>query len=196
MKSIIKDSLILFAITLVAGLLLAVVNELTKGPIAEAAIKQKEDACKAVFESASSFEEYSDLAIDMPDGSKVIIDEVYKAMDASGSLLGYVINVTSKEGYGGDISFSMGVTLDRHLNGISILKSSETVGLGLEAENVLVPQFRDKDVVSFTYTKVGSTNDSEIDAISSATITTNAFVNAVNGGLSFFDSSLCEGGVN
>jgi electron transport complex protein RnfG len=51
---------------------------------------------------------------------------------------------------------------------------------------VLVPQFTDKNVESFTYTKTGSTSDSEIDAISGATITTKAVVNGVNAGLEYF----------
>lgn len=192
MKNVIKDTLILFAITVIAGLLLAYVNEITKGPIENQKLQAKSDACKAVFENADSFElkEITDNNTGL-DG-KVTFDEVYRALDANGNLLGYVINVTTKEGYGGNITFAMGVTNDRHLNGISILASSETVGLGLEAETVLVPQFKDKDVESFSYTKTGSSSDSEIDAISSATITTNAFVNAVNAGLVYFDDVLVK----
>jgi electron transport complex protein RnfG len=80
----------------------------------------------------------------------------------------------------------MGVTLDGTLNGISLLSISETAGLGMRAGDVLVPQFTDKNVESFTYTKTGSTSDSEIDAISGATITTKAVVNGVNAGLEYF----------
>lgn len=190
-KSMIKDALILFAITLVAGLLLGFVYDVTKEPIAQQKAKAKAEACKNVFAEADSFE-----AVIEEDGptayfvagrdSSVDIDEVMQALDSSGQLLGYVITVTDHEGYGGDIQFSMGVTLDGTLNGISLLSISETAGLGMKAGDVLVPQFTDKKVESFTYTKSGSTSDSEIDAISGATITTNAVVNGVNGGLSFF----------
>ncbi len=89
--------------------------------------------------------------------------------------------------------------LDGTLNGISLLSISETAGLGMKAGDVLVPQFANKKVTQFTYTKSGSIDDSEIDAISGATITTNAIVNGVNGGLIFFDSVLAGnegGGVN
>lgn len=128
--------------------------------------------------------------------SNVDIDEVMQALDSSGQLMGYVITVTDHEGYGGDIQFSMGVTLDGTLNGISLLSISETAGLGMKAGDVLVPQFANKKVESFTYTKSGSTKDSEIDTISGATITTNAIVNGVNSGLLFFNSVLTgnEGG--
>ncbi len=47
-------------------------------------------------------------------------------------------------------------------------------------------QFKDKNVEKFTYTKTGATSDDEIDAISGATITTNAMTNGVNAGLCAF----------
>ena len=47
-------------------------------------------------------------------------------------------------------------------------------------------QFRDKNVEKFTYTKTGATSDDEIDALSGATITTNAMTNGVNAGLAAF----------
>ena len=194
MGKIIKDALVLFAITTVAGLLLAIVNEVTKAPIEAQQIKAREEACRNVFEDAASFVENEEIikntAIIEAFGTKypkVSIVNVYKAFDSSNNELGYVVTLSTKEGYGDNITFSMGIRNDRTLNGVAILSSNETVGLGLEAENVLVPQFKNKNVPSFTYTKTGSTNDSEIDAISSATITTNAFVNAVNAGLDFYD---------
>lgn len=194
MGKIIKDALVLFAITAVAGLLLAIVNEVTKAPIEAQQIKAREEACRNVFEDAASFVENEEIikntAIIEAFGTKypkVSIVNVYKAFDSLNNELGYVVTLSTKEGYGDNITFSMGIRNDRTLNGVAILSSNETVGLGLEAENVLVPQFKNKNVPSFTYTKTGSTNDSEIDAISSATITTNAFVNAVNAGLDFYD---------
>ena len=104
--------------------------------------------------------------------------------------------MTNKEGYGGNIQFVMGIKMDGTLNGISILETSETVGLGLEAQNVLAPQFAGKNVTSFAYTKTGAMAESEVDAISSATITTNAVVNGVNAGLDYFHGYLMEGGMS
>ena len=197
MKGMIKDALILFAITLIAGLMLGVVNDITKEPTARQEQKAKTEACQNVFADAASFEEQ-----EMEDATQALadagltgadIDELMAAKDASGALLGYVITVTDHEGYGGDIQFSMGVTTDGVLNGISLLSISETAGLGMRAGEVLVPQFENKDVDRFTYTKTGSTADSEIDAISGATITTSAVVNGVNAGLVYFDEFLKGG---
>lgn len=200
MKQIMKDALILFAITLIAGVLLALVNEITKAPIEQQIANQKAEACAAVFQDAEKFElkefdtesmQYTNWSNNYP---KNAISEIYGAYDGNGNLLGYVVSVTNKEGYGGGITIAMGIRNDRTLNGVSILDTSETVGLGLEAENVLVPQFQNKNVDRFMYTKNGAVEDNEIDAISSATITTNAFVNGVNAGLGYFDSALAMGG--
>lgn len=200
MKGMIKDALILFAITLVAGLLLGVVNEVTREPIALAKEKAKQQACQEVFSNAASFEK--DESFDAEIASAFLldqgrtgadIDEVLFAKDSAGALLGYVITVTDHEGYGGDIQFSMGVTMDGVLNGISLLSISETAGLGMEAGEVLVPQFSEKQVEEFTYTNAGAVSDSEIDAISGATITTKAVVNGVNAGLVYYHA-LLEGG--
>lgn len=200
MKGMIKDALILFAITLIAGLMLGVVNDITKEPIAQQEQKAKNEACQNVFATADSFEaqELADSAqieqvLTDAGISGADIDELMAAKDASGALLGYVITVTDHEGYGGDIQFSMGITNEGTLNGISLLSISETAGLGMRAGEVLVPQFADKNVSKFTYTKTGATADSEIDAISGATITTNAVVNGVNAGLAYFDKILKGG---
>lgn len=196
--AMIKDALILFAITLVAGLLLGVVYDVTKEPIAQQKAKAKQEASMKVFADAEAFTTMTDdtgLAISAEvDG--VSIDEVQKAVDGEKELLGYVVTVTSHDGYAGDIQFSMGVTLDGTLNGISLLSISETAGLGMKAGDVLVPQFENKKADSFTYTKSGAINDSEIDAISGATITTKAVVNGVNAGLEYVRNFLMGGASN
>lgn len=205
MKNIIKDALILFAITLVAGILLAVVNEVTAPKIEKAKEKQKQEACKKVFADADAYElvrenikadknSADSLEVWASKSSKISCSEIYEAYNSKGELLGYIYNMTTKEGYGSAIVFMVGVRLDGTINAVSILSSEETVGLGLEADRVLVPQFKGKKVEAFTYTKLGSKNDSEIDAISSATITTNAFVNAVNGSLELHRAVIERGG--
>ena len=195
MKSMMKDAAILFAITLIAGLLLGVVYEVTKEPIALQQTKRKNEACKEVFQDASNFEV---LELSMPEiGEKAsaTINSVSAAVAEDGSTLGYVLDITTHEGYNGDIQFTMGIRMDGTVNGISLLSIAETPGLGMKAEEVLKPQFAEKNVGQFTYTKTGAMTSDEIDAISGATITTNALVNGVNAGLECFKNEL-GGGVN
>ena len=113
----------------------------------------------------------------------VTIGTVFDAKAGDGSLLGYVMESTSANGYGGDIVLYVGIRLDGTVNGVKILEMSETPGLGQEAPNVLTPQFAGKKVDSFTYTKTGAKADNEVDAITSATVTTKAVTEAVNGAL-------------
>ncbi len=196
-KIMLKEAGVLFAITLVAGLLLGFVYELTKEPIRIQEEKAVQEACAAVFADADAFVEIS-YTLSEETGAElsatsIKIGTIYEAYDADNSLLGYVIESTSSAGYGGDITIYLGVTLEGTLNEISILDISETAGLGMKAGDVLVPQFSNKTVESFTYTKSGATSEDEIDAISGATITTKAVTNAVNGGL-LAAKELREGG--
>lgn len=195
MKNMIKDAAVLFVITVAAGLILGFVYQITKEPIALAEEKAANEAYAEVFPGASSFEEResADLTGDgvwTEQYGAVEIGKVLDAKDALGNVLGYVLTVISHEGYGGDITFTMGIGTDGMLNGISILDISETAGLGMKAEAVLKPQFADKNVSEFTYTKSGAVSEDQIDAISGATITTNAVTTAVNGGLYYFQTQL------
>lgn len=188
MKRVMQDTLILFAITLIAGFLLGTVYEVTKEPIKVQAEKKKMEACKEVFADAEQFEE---AGVSLESGNEAVdIQEVSKALSPEGTLLGYVIQLTTHEGYNGDIQFTMGIRLDGTLNGISLLSISETPGLGMKAEEVLKPQFVNKKAPQFSYTKVGAVTEDQIDAISGATITTNAVTNGVNTGLHFFHEQL------
>lgn len=201
MKEMMKNTGIMLVITLVAGLVLGFVYQITKDPIAEQTAKKKQEACQEVFQNAASFETMelaeTDAALWAAEGyGQEQIDEVMSALDGSGNLLGYVITVTSKEGYGGDIQFAMGIQIDGTVNGMSILDISETAGLGMRAEDVLKPQFADKKADKFEYTKSGAMSENQIDAISGATITTRAVTNGVNAALYYFQTELGGGSEN
>ncbi|MEE1195549.1 MAG: RnfABCDGE type electron transport complex subunit G [Lachnospiraceae bacterium] len=191
MKGIVKNTVIITLITLIAGVLLGLVYEITKDPIAKQNELAKQEACEMVFAGAESFDavitgEDADIQAYITEAGYAAqtIDEVMEAKDASGNVLGYVLTVTSGEGYGGDIQFTMGVKEDGTVNGISFLSISETAGLGMKADtDEFKGQFADRNAASFSVTKTGASADNEIDAISGATITTNAVTKGVNAGL-------------
>ena len=194
-NTIIKDTIILTLITLIAGGVLGLVYEITKEPIAKQQELAKQEAYKAVFEDADTFEvcveaEDADLAAYLAgEGFEAqTVNEIMEAKDASGETLGYAINLTTSEGYGGDITFSMGVQADETLNGISILTISETAGLGMNAtKDEFKGQFKEKQADAFEVTKTGASKENEINAISGATITSNAVTQGVNCGLKAFE---------
>ena len=190
----VHDTLMITIITLVAGFVLSLVHGITLEPIRAQEAKAKEAACRAVFADAAAFETIYDAPnadleahLDESGLARQDIDEVMAARGADGELLGYVLTVTTKEGYGGDIQFTMGVQTDGTLNGISILSISETAGLGMRANTEgFRAQFAGKNVSLFRYTKNGARGEDEIDALSGATVTTNAMTNGVNAGLTAY----------
>ena len=196
MKEMLKNAGILLAITVIAGFVLGAVYQITKGPIAKAEEAAAMEAYKEVFADASDFSEV-DVQADALTAGGVTgsdINNVFEAKGADGALLGYVLVVTTHEGYGGDIQFTLGVKMDGTVNGISILAISETPGLGMES--VLKPQYAGKNVAQFTVTKTGAISDDQIDAISGATITSNAVTGGVNAGLYYFQNVLGGGTAN
>ena len=124
----------------------------------------------------------------------VSIESVKEAKDASGSVLGYVIQVKSK-GYGDFITYTVGITNEGNVNGISIISIAETPGLGMNAEKVVVPQFVDKAATVFGVAKNGQVTDpnTQIEAISGATITSKAVTNGVNAAVTYFNNVLKGG---
>ena len=207
MNKIIKNTLILTAITVVSGLLLGIVYNVTKEPIAQAQENTKQEAYRAVLPDASSFESVdfdSDSALSLLSENGYTSDEISEVVegtDDSGEVIGYVISVQSSEAYDGTLELSVGIATDGTVKGVEMLDISETAGLGMKADEAeFKDQFKDKNVDKFTYTKTGEEGDNMIDAISGATITTNAVTNAVDSALVYFqnelDGSQLGGGVN
>lgn len=201
MNKIVKNALILTAITLVSGLLLGGVYEITKEPIQASKEKAKQEAYKSVMSDAEKFEE--DKIFDAKEADKILkenkikgcyLSEVAVGKDKSGKEIGYVITSTSKEGYGGEIQISVGVSMDGTVTGIEILSINETAGLGMQAtEPAFKKQFADVKTDKFVVKKDDPKGN--VDALSGATITTRAVTNAVNAGLSYFQDAL-GGSVN
>ena len=126
MNTIIKDALTLFLITLIAGVALGGVHELTLEPIAKAQEEAANTTYREVFPEMASVKETDELnsLVESVQAEaagwgygKVSIDNAMEALDASGNKLGYIINASSKEGYGGTISISTGINADGKLTG-------------------------------------------------------------------------------
>ena len=188
-KSLTSDCMKLLIITLVAGLALGFVYNLTKDPIAAQNELAKQESYKTVFPDAESFENVDFTEDEIQKLCEehgitgITMTEIMTAKDASGSDLGYVFNVTTSEGYGGDIQLAVGVQSDGTLNGFDALSISETAGLGMNATQ---DDFRNQfagvkaDQLEVVKDGSGASDDAKIDAISGATITSSAITGAVN----------------
>jgi len=155
--------LVLTIICLVAALALAATNAITKGPIQEHAMAAQREAFGAVMAA----DEYAEMTI--PEGSGVsALVEAKK----DGQTIGYCV-VASTGGYAGPVAVTLGVDTDGKVTGAKIGDTSfaETSGFGSRwlAENQ-TEQFVGLDV------KEGGA----IEALSGATVTSTAVLNASN----------------
>lgn len=195
MNRILKDSLALFLITFISGLALGIVFNVTKEPIKNAEIKAEQEAYKRVLPEATEFVEDEQLNIEEANkliGEQIANTEMKKilcAKDSSGNIVGYVMNISNMDGYSGEVNITVGILSDGTLKGYETLINNETAGLGQKAkEPDFADQFKDQKVEQFEVVKSGKQDDSQIDAISGATITSKAVTNAVNGCLLYFQA--------
>lgn len=198
-KRIVHDALILMAFTLVLGLALGFVYDITKKPIDKANKEAAEASYKEVFKNADSFKAYE---FDSDEASKFLekegysdtIDNIQTAFDKNGDVIGYVITVTAKDGSQGNITFSVGIKNDGTVNGYSITSIAETPGLGMKAtEKEFSSQFNNKNVDKFNVIKSKPSSDDEIEAITASTITSKAIANGCNSAILYFQEYL-QGG--
>ena len=167
MRETVKLGVRLMLFALVAGLLLAVVNAVTEGPIA------LNERLKADGSRIAVIGDYDFEALETDTAGYDDIQGVYAALDESGQTAGYVYELSSR-GYGGDITLSVGIK-DGAVNAVSVAGHTETKGLGTADETPFLESF------------AGLTQADEaldVDAMSGATVSSDAVRNAVAQALS------------
>jgi electron transport complex protein RnfG len=156
-------TLVLFGITVVVSLLLGLVNYITEDRIKEINEEKTASAMREVLPADS----YTEVAYNGSDATVVAVFEAGKE--------GYVVKVMPS-GFGGAIDMGVGVDSSGAVTGVSIIKMSETSGLGTNATK---PEFKDQytgGTGDFAVNKDGG----EIDALTGATITSRAVTRGVN----------------
>lgn len=201
MNQIIKNTIILFAITLIAGFCLGAVHDVTLEPIAQAQEAAATATYQEVYPDAASFARTDEMTAALAAAAEeitaqygsVTVDDAQQALDGSGNVIGYLITSTSPEGYGGNVQIAVGITAEGSLTGIGFLSISETPGLGMNAkEPAFKDQFMGKAAQTFEVTKTGAMADNQIQAISGATITSSAVTNATNAAVYFVQNCLAQ----
>ena len=192
-KFILKHALILFAIAFICSLLLILCNNLTEGRIAELQAKTEAEAQTDVLPEAKEFEEVKSEVMMLLSDSRVTA--AFSGKDADGKTTGYCIKV-EPSGFGGKISMMVGIKAGGEISGVKITSMSETPGLGAKADDAWLTQFKGKKG-SLSVIKSGTAKDSEINAISGATITSKAVAEGVNIASSAMKTiSKAEGDIN
>lgn len=183
-KEILVPTIVLLIICVVSAALLGGTNMLTKDKIASIEAEAKATAMQTVMPDAVSFSE------------AVIADESLEyseAIGADNNISGYAFTV-SENGYGGEIKIMIGINPDGTVSKVAVLSAdNETPGLG---QNIKKDSFLDQFVGKIgvlTVTKNASSSDTEIQAITSATISSSAVTRAVNSALAYFAENLAGG---
>lgn len=180
MKEIMRLGAILLLICFVAASLLAMTNDVTFPKIMEQRQLANEKARKEVLPDAESFEEITGEQLTAIQAENDKVDELFvgKKDDA---IVGYVVKTLPK-GFGGTIKIFTGITADGTISGVRMgTGHQETPGLGAKAE---LPKFYEMYNGMATGSPIGvsktTQTETEIQAISGATITSQAVTDGVN----------------
>ncbi|ORJ57445.1 RnfABCDGE type electron transport complex subunit G [Geothermobacter hydrogeniphilus] len=185
MNTTLRLAIVLTLITALAGLILSVVESVTRAPIAEQRRLETVRALKAVLPDLDNAPDADTVVLPVGTDKKGRpVERTFYRGRKGGRLTGIAFKVIAPEGYSGNIEIMVGVTPERLVSGIAILSHAETPGLGAK---IIEPQFRDQfkgkglDNADWRVKKDGG----QFDQITGATISPRAVVKAVKQGLEF-----------
>lgn len=175
-KNVVIPSIVLTVICLVISAALAFTNDITKDRIAEIETQNSIDAMAEIF---------TDDKVEFSDTYTVMLNDSeyeYNAAYIDDDVCGYIFT-TATSGYGGEVKVMTGINVDGTVKSIKVLSvADETPGLGQAATNEgFTAQFSGKSG------EISTEKNKDIDALTGATVTTNAVINDVNTALQLFE---------
>lgn len=187
---------VLTAVAVISGAVLASVNHATEAPI-------KAQGEKALAEGIKNVMATEDLQVAWEDTIRLDINGkeqafvVHHVNDAQGNALGAAVESTTM-GFGGDLKVLVGFSGDDKILGYTVLQHAETPGLGAKADvwfkNEAAPASNIVGRVMDTAKPLTVSKDGgEINAITASTITSRAFLNAVNQAYSAYKQKSVDG---
>ena len=172
--------LVLTGVAVIMGGILAYVNHLTEGPIAQQKEKTLADGIKTVMVCDDLVVTKTDTLRRNDAKGKEQTYIIYQIQDAQNQNLGAAVESTTG-GFGGDLKVLVGFNTEGKILGYTLLEHAETPGLGAKADKWF--QRGEKgDIIGkdpkepLTVSKDGG----QVDAITASTITSRAFLLAVN----------------
>jgi electron transport complex protein RnfG len=170
-STLVNMVVVLFAITLVAGLTLGYVNDLTLEPKAQARLAKKVAALKTVLPPFDNEPVSEALRVEPASGADSL--EIYPGYK-EGAFIGAAVTGASEKGYSGLVKLMVGFGPEGKIRNIAVLEQKETPGLGtkMKGESFL-QQFRGQDPAAFDLR--AKKDGGQVDALAGATITTRAF---------------------
>jgi electron transport complex protein RnfG len=188
LKSTLPNMFLSLLITCCAsGVILAGANLYTLDPIALSKAKALEDAIRNVtppFDNNPLKDVYQAATVD---GDSLLIYPAVK----EGQFVGAAVKSTSQKGFSGEIEVIVGFDTEGKLINYSVLKHAETPGLGAKMETWFRTDKKKQNVIGRSLAdgelKV-SKDGGNVDAITASTISSRAFLDAINRAYSAFKS--------
>lgn len=162
----IRYGLILLSICLIASLVLSVTNKFTQPRIEAQEIAEEKNSLVEVFPQADDFQE------------KESGDGRYYVAKKDNEELGYIIKAVHK-GYGGPITMLVGFDSGGEIKGMKILSHTETPGLGAKINEVRYGETGPWFLRQFAGKNAREISLDDIQAVTAATISSKAVVEAV-----------------
>ena len=191
-SSLLNMVLVLTGVAVVMGGILAFVNHLTEGPINEQKEKALADGIKAVMVCDNLVVAKTDEVKQNDAKGKEMVYTVYQVQDAQGQDLGAAVESTTM-GFGGDLKVLVGFDPEGDILGYTLLEHAETPGLGAKADKWFQKGAKG-DIIGkspaepLTVSKDGG----QVDAITASTITSRAFLLAVNNAYNAYKATPAE----
>ncbi len=165
----------LLAVAVLSAAALGYVYQITKEPIARAKDQKTLDAIREVVGSFDNNPFAEKTAVTTPGGKYKL--ELYPARE-NGIITSVAIKTFSDNGFGGKIELIVGMLMDGTITGYKVIEQKETPGLGTKiTENKFAGQFIGLN--SYYDTIKLKKDGGEIDAVTGATISSKAVIDAV-----------------
>ena len=188
--------LVLVGVALVVGAVLAYVNHITSGPIAQKAEQSLAAGIKSVM-GTDELQVAAPEEVQQTFDGKAVTFVVHPCADTSGNSLGAAVESVTG-GFGGDLKVLVGFDKEGKILGYTILQHSETPGLGAKADTWF--QKDGKGSIIGKTPKDGNLHVSKddkggnaVDAITASTITSRAFLKAINQAYSAYTQQGTDG---
>ncbi len=183
LKLFVQESWLLLASSFFFGLLIAVTNAALSGKIEQNKTAKLNELTRTLLPDAAIFQPVqAEIEVTLPDGTKEAA-RIFEALSADKQRIGWSF-MAHGSGFSGDIELVMAADKDfQKLRGYNVLVSSETPGFGDQMKNDYYRnQFVNAPTEPLTLSKTGNPAavDSQIVAITGATVTSTAVVNLVN----------------
>ena len=192
-SSITNMVLVLTGVAVITGCILAYVNHITEQPIALQKQKTLEDGIKAVMGGGALTVTKTDTVRQNDAKGKELTYVIYQTQDAQHTDLGAAVESTTG-GFGGNLKVLVGFDPAGTILGYTLLEHAETPGLGAKAD-AWFQKGQKGDIIGKNPSEplVVSKDGGQVDAITASTITSRAFLLAVNNAYKAYKATPVDG---